>query len=350
MATTSQDYYEILNVKKDASADEIKKAYRRLARKYHPDLNPGDKAKEKQFKEINEAYEVLSDPKKRAEYDQFGKTAFEGAQGFEGFRTQDFGFGTGGFQDIFSDLFSHGRYEEAPSYGADLHAKLDIPLEEAFKGVIKPITLSREVTCKSCRGSGAESSQTCTQCKGTGSVGQSRGLFRFNQPCPSCQGRGTVVKKACKACRGNGSTVTTETIKVKIPPGVDTGSKIRLKGMGSAGVKGGPSGNLYIELTVRPHPVFKRDGNDIYVEVPVTVVEAVMGGKIRVPTLDSPVTMTLPAGTDSGKKFRLKGKGIPDRKTGIAGDQFAVIKIIVPKNVTNRTKEALEELEKAYKT
>ena len=350
MTTASQDYYEILNIKKEASTDEIKKAYRKLARKYHPDLNPGDKAKEKKFKEINEAYEALSDPKKRAEYDQFGKSAFEGAHGFEGFRTQDFGFGSGGMNDIFSDLFGQVRREDAPSQGADLQTRLDIPLEEAYKGLTKPITLTREVTCKSCNGSGAESSQTCSHCKGTGSIGQSRGIFRLNQPCPSCQGRGTIIKKTCKACRGNGSTVATETIKVKIPPGVDTGSRVKLRGMGGARVIGGPSGNLYIELTVRPHPIFKRDGNNIYVEVPVTVVEAVIGGKIKVPTLDRTVAMTLPPGTDSGKKFRLKGKGIPNKKTGIAGDQFAVIKIVVPKKVTNKTKEALQEIEKAYKT
>jgi molecular chaperone DnaJ len=175
-------------------------------------------------------------------------------------------------------------------------------------------------------------------------------VFSLSQPCPSCRGQGRIVTKACKVCRGSGSTVATERKKVKIPPGADTGSRVKLKGMGSAGVKGGPSGDLYIELTVRPHPMFKRDGNNIYVEVPVTVTEAVAGGKIKVQTLDGPVTMTLPPGTDSGKKFRLKGKGIPGKRKGIKGDQFAVVKIVVPKNINDKTKEALQEIEKAYKT
>ena len=175
-------------------------------------------------------------------------------------------------------------------------------------------------------------------------------MFKLSQPCPSCRGKGRIVTKTCKVCKGNGSTVATENIKVKIPPGADNGSRVRLKGMGGAGVKGGPSGDLYIKLTVRPHPVFKRDGDNIYAEVPVTVVEAIAGGKIKVPTLDGQVTMTLPPGTDSGKKFRLKGKGIPNKRKGIKGDQYAVIKIIVPKNVNDKTKEALQEIEKAYKT
>lgn len=348
MSTSTKDYYDVLGVKRDASTDEIKKAYRKLARKFHPDLNPGDKAAEKKFKEINEAYEVLSDAKKRSEYDQFGKTPFEGA-GFEGFRTPGFDFGFGGAGDIFSDLFGGFGHEEVSLKGADLSTHLDISLEEAYSGVTKTITATREVSCKGCGGTGAEAYQSCSSCKGTGSIQQSRGVFRLSQPCPACKGRGKMITKACKACRGNGSTVATETIKVKIPPGADTGSRVRLKGMGGAGVKGGHPGDLYIELSVRPHPLFKRDGNNIFVEVPVTVVEAVLGGKIKVPTLGSPVTMTLPSGTDSGKKFRLKGKGIPNKRTGVSGDEFAVIKIVVPKKVTNKTKDALQEIEKAYK-
>lgn len=351
MATGTQDYYEILGIKKEASTDDVKKAYRRLARKYHPDLNPGDAAAEKKFKEINEAYEVLRDPKKRSEYDQYGKAAFEGAGGFEGFRTQDtgFDFGFGGMEDIFSDLFGGGfRQRETPLKGADLETHLDITLEEAYKGVTKPVTLTREVMCKGCGGTGAQASKSCSQCKGTGSIKQSRGVFRLSQPCPACHGSGRVITKTCPVCRGNGSTVATETIKIKIPPGANTGSRVRLKGMGGAGMKGGSPGDLYISLTVMPHPVFKRDGNNIYVEVPVSVVEAVLGGKIKVPTLEGSVTMTLPPGTDSGKKFRLKGKGIPNKKTGITGDEFAIIKIVVPKKVSSKTKEALEEIKKAY--
>ncbi len=348
MTATTKDYYEVLGVKNDASTDEIKKAYRRLARKYHPDLNPGDKAAEKKFKEINEAYEVLSDPKKRAEYDRFGKAAFEGGPGFEGFTARDFGAGFGGVEDIFSDLFGQFRHREAPLKGPDLETRLDISLEEAFSGVTKAINLRREKACRSCGGTGAESSSVCSRCSGTGSIKQSRGLFRLSQPCPSCNGSGKIISKICKACGGNGSTLATETVKIKIPPGADTGSRVKIRGMGGAGVKGGPPGDLYINLTVRPHPVFKREGNDVYVEVPVTVADAVLGGKIRVPTLEGPVTMTLPPGTDSGKKFKLKGKGIPDRRTGIRGDEFAVIKIVVPRKVTEKTREAVREIERAY--
>ncbi|RJQ46945.1 MAG: molecular chaperone DnaJ [Nitrospiraceae bacterium] len=349
MAATTQDYYEVLGVKREASQDEIKKTYRRLARKYHPDLNPGDKNAEKKFKEINEAYEVLSDSKKRSEYDQFGKAAFDGQQGFEGFRSQNFDFGFGGHEDIFSNLFRNFRHEEIPEKGADLVTSLDISLEDAFAGMTRPITLTKETSCRTCSGTGAEDLRTCPQCKGAGTLKQSRGVFRVNQPCPACRGTGKTITKACKACRGKGSVAASETIKVKIPPGADTGSRIRLRGMGNPGTRGGPTGDLYIELRVKPHPLFKREGNNIITEVPVTVPEAVLGGKIQVPTLEGTVTMTLPQGTDSGKKFRLKGKGIPDRKTGTRGDEYAVIKIVVPKTVSGKTKEALQELEKAYK-
>ena len=350
MSAATKEYYDILGVNKDASTDDIKKAYRKLARKFHPDLNPGDKASEKKFKEVNEAYEILSDTKKREEYDQFGKAAFEGAQGFEGFRSQDFGSAFGGSaDDLFSDIFSSFRQDDVSMKGADLATSMDITLEEAFRGATKSITLKREVSCSSCGGSGAESSQVCSRCKGAGAVKQSRGVFRLSQPCPACKGNGKIVTKACSTCRGKGSSASTGTVKVKIPPGADTGSRLRLKSMGGAGQKGGPSGDLYIELSVKPHPVFTRAGTSVYVDVPVTFKEAVLGGKIKVPTLDGSVTMTLPQGTDSGKKFKLKGKGIPNRKTGVRGDEFAVIKIIVPKNVDEKTKEALHEVEKAYK-
>jgi len=358
MTTTAKDYYEILGVKRDASQEEIKRTFRRLARKYHPDLNPGDKTAEQRFKDINEAYEVLGDPKRRNEYDQFGKTPFEAGTGFEGFAPFDFGFDFGGgAEDIFSDLFrgftraDTARFrEEVPLRGHDIATSLEITLEEAYKGVTKPITLTREVTCKACAGTGAESSQPCSTCKGTGAIQQKRGFFRLSQPCPSCKGRKKIITKTCKECRGSGSNVITETIKVRIPPGADTGSTVKLKGRGGAGVRGGPSGNLYIELTVKPHPVFKRERDDIYVEVPVTVGEATLGGKIRVPTLDGTVTMSLPPGVDSGRKFKLKGKGIPNTRTGVKGDEFVVIKIVVPKTVTPKTKEAIKEVEKAYKS
>ncbi len=347
MASGAQDYYDLLGIKKGVDEKEIKKAYRRLARKYHPDLNPGDKGAEKKFKEINEAYEILSDSKKKAEYDQFGKTDFSGGGGFNGFGSQGFGGSEDMYSD-FSDLFRHFRQEDQVIRGDDLSTRIDISLEEAYQGVTKQIRLSRAVSCKSCRGTGAEASQTCPSCKGAGSIKQSRGMFRMSQPCPSCNGSGKVVTRVCNACRGNGSTVKAETIKVKIPPGADTGSRVKLKGMGGAGMKGGPAGNLFIELTVTPHPLFKREGNHLYVDVPITIGEAVLGGKIKVPTLDGSVTMTLPQGTDSGKKFRLKGKGIPNRQTGKAGDEYAIINIVVPKKINEKTKEALEEIGKAY--
>lgn len=352
MSATTQDYYDILGVKKGAPTDEIKKAYRKLARKFHPDLNPGDKAAEKKFKEINEAYEILSDPKKKEEYDQYGKAAFDGSQGFSGFNAENFGFdfGAGGAEDIFANLFGTSRQGRGPSTGHDLETDLDISLEEAYQGVTKQISLRREVPCKSCGGMGAEETQICATCRGAGSVKQSRGMFRLNQPCPACQGTGRLSTKACRHCHGKGSTTGTETIKVKIPPGADTGSRVKLSGKGGAGAKGGPSGDLLLNLSVRPHSVFRREGNNIHVDVSVTVSEAVLGGKIQVPTLDGTVTMTLPPGTDSGKKFRLKGKGIPDMRTRVSGDEFAIIKIVVPKKVSGKTKKALEEIDRAYKT
>jgi molecular chaperone DnaJ len=349
MTTGTRDYYEVLGVKKDASQQEIKKAFRKLARKFHPDVNPGDKSAEQKFKEINEAYEILGDEQKRQQYDQFGKEGFEGAQGFDGFDARGFGGGFGGVEDIFSNFFGGFQQRERPAAGADLLTALNISLEEAYKGVTKPLSLRREVSCTQCGGSGAEDSQTCSNCKGAGVVRQGKGFFNISQPCPSCGGRGRIITKSCKACGGNGSVMIDDSLNVKIPPGADTGTRLKISGKGSAGTTGGHPGNLYIDLTVSEHPVFKRVRDDIYVDVPVTINEAVLGGKINVPTLDGSVTMTLPAGTDSGKKFKLKGKGIPHKKSGGKGDEFAVVKIIVPKNVTNRTKEALAEIEKAYK-
>jgi molecular chaperone DnaJ len=351
MAPSVKDYYEILGVDKKAAQEDIKKAYRRLARKYHPDLNPGDKAAEQKFKELNEAYGVLGDEKKRADYDQYGKTPpFEGGPGFD-FRTYagGEGFDYGGFGDVFSDLF--GRRQGTETFhvkGPDLVMGLELSLEEAFSGVTKPITFTREVLCKSCSGTGAASTQQCDRCGGTGHIASSKGFFRMQQQCGTCGGTGRRITKACGACGGRGKTMHAESIKVKIPAGVDTGSKVRLRGMGGAGEGGGPAGDLQIEITVREHPLFSRKGDNLSLEVPVTFGEAVLGAKIKVPTIDGIAAMTLPAGTQGGRKFKLSGKGFPSPKTGKRGDQYVTIKIAVPKNIPERTKAAMQEIEALY--
>jgi len=318
MSASVKDYYEQLGVDKKASQDEIKKAYRKLARKYHPDLNPGDKSSESKFKELTEAYEVLGDEKKRAEYDQFGKapSGNAGGPGFD-YRTYTSGdrFDFGGFGDIFSDLFSGGGRpgHAAGRRGPDLVMGLELTLEEAFTGLTRPISFNREVTCSGCSGTGHK------------------------------------ITKACSACNGQGSTVKTESLKVKIPAGADTGSKIRLKGMGGAGQGGGQAGDLHIEITVLPHPVFTRKDDNLSVELPVTFGEAALGARIEVPTIDGVAAMTLPPGTQGGQKFKLSGKGFPSTRTGHRGDQFVLIKIMVPKTVSEKAKSAIQEIEALYK-
>ncbi|MFH1026245.1 MAG: molecular chaperone DnaJ [Nitrospirota bacterium] len=353
MAADIKEYYKTLGVNKDASQDEIKKAFRKLARKYHPDLNPGDKVAEQKFKELNEAYEVLSDPKKRAEYDQFGSSPFgAGGPGFEGFRTYDYRntFDFGGFGDIFSDiLVTKGRTEASHAKGPDLLMGLELSLEEAFSGITKTITFNRETLCTSCNGSGAESSQACDVCKGTGSMQTSKGFFKMAHPCTACGGAGRRITKACSVCGGRGKNFKTETLKVKIPKGADTGSRLKIKGMGGAGTGGGPAGDLYIEITVRPHTIFQRKGNDIYLDLPVTFGEAALGAKIEVPTIDGIAAMTLPPGTQGGQRLKLSGKGFPSSKTGARGNQYIDIKIVVPKGVDNKAKDAIRDIESLYK-
>lgn len=353
MGSGERDYYAILGVGKNATADEIKKAYRKLARKYHPDLNPGDKAAEQKFKEINEAYEVLGDPKKREEYDRFGSARFGPAgTGFEGFRQYDFGegFEFGGFADIFSDLFGAKMKPEAfRTRGPDIVMGMELSLEEAFAGVTKTISFARDVTCQTCGGTGAESFQTCTECKGSGSVKTARGFFSMSQSCSACDGTGRKVTKFCPTCRGTGKTTRTETLRVKIPPGADTGSRVRLRGMGGAGTGGGQPGDLIIEITVRSHPFFKRKGDDIYLDLPVTFGEAALGAKIQVPTIDGIAAMTLPQGTQGGQRFMLKGKGFPSPKTGVRGNQYVVVQIAVPKHLDNSAKEKIKDIDKLYR-
>ena len=352
MATNVKDYYKTLGVDKKASQDEIKKSFRKLARKFHPDLNAGDKTAEHKFKELSEAYEVLGDEKKRADYDQTGKSPFEGgAPGFD-YRAYTSGdrFDFGGFGDIFSDLFSNGGGQhESDLKGSDLVMGLELSLEEAFSGVTKPITFNREIACKECHGTGAETYQQCEQCKGAGKVTTSKGFFKMAQPCSPCSGTGRKTTKPCRHCAGRGMIRQTESIKVKIPAGADTGSRIRLRGMGAAGHGGGSYGDLQIEITVRPHPLFTRKENDIYLELPITFGEAALGAKIEIPTMEGGTVMTLPPGTQSGQKFKLSGKGFLSSKTGRKGDQFVTIKVAVPKNLSEREKALIQDLEALYK-
>jgi len=352
MTHTVKDYYETLGVDRKASQDEIKKAFRKLARKYHPDLNPGDKTAEHKFKELNEAYEVLGDVKKRADYDQFGKSPFEG--GGPGFDHKTYGAGDrfdfGGFGDIFSDLFGAERgFDEAGMRGPDLVMGLDLSMEEAFSGITKTISFNREIGCKSCSGTGAETYQQCDRCKGTGKVAASKGFFKMSQPCAACGGTGRKITKQCKSCNGRGKTLHAESLKVKIPAGADTGSRVRLKGLGGAGQGKGGYGDLQLEITVQQHPFFTRKDDNLFLDLPVTFGEAALGAKIEVPTMDGVAMMTLPPGSQSGQKFKLSGKGFPSARTGKRGDQFVTVKIMVPKRLAEKDKTAIQEIEALYR-
>jgi molecular chaperone DnaJ len=340
-----KDYYEILGLKKGASLDEIKKAYRKLARKYHPDLNPGDKAAEEKFKEVNEAYAILGDPKKKEEYDRFGRATFEGGPTWEAPPFEDifeFGFG-----DVFSDIYGGPRAAEA-ARGTDIITRLDVSLEEAYTGLTRRMTISREVPCATCGGSGVESSTVCPKCKGSGQVSTSRGFFRMSQTCPECRGTGRKVTKACPACGGQGAAYKTETVNVKIPAGVDEGSTVRLRGMGNAGSGGAPPGDLRIRISVRPHTLFERKGGDIYLRLPVTFSEAALGAKVEVPTMDGKAMMTIPPGTQGGQRFKLTGKGFTSPKGG-RGDMYVDIAVAVPTELNAEAREALKRVDSAYK-
>lgn len=357
----SKDYYQTLGVPRAAPAAEIKKAYRRLARKFHPDLNPGDKGSEARFKEIQEAYAVLSDPKKKAQYDQYGFAGEmppggpgagpgAGGSGFEGFDFSD--GGSSSFRDFFENIFGGRTPAEepaGPAPGEDLHYTMNVGFEDAVRGLETRIRLNRLVACADCGGEGtvaAGRAGACPACRGTGRTQLQRGFMKFSSPCPECGGTGRTRGRACGPCGGEGLVSRSELVTVRIPAGVDTGSKVRVPGKGNDGRHGGPPGDLYILLEVAPHPVFRRDGPNLSVRVPVTVPEATLGAKIEVPTLDGRATIRIPPGTKSGQKFRLRGEGapLPGRKT--RGDAFVEVFIVPPPFQDQRVRELMKELEK----
>ncbi len=352
-----RDYYEILGVSKTATDDEIKKAYRSLAKKYHPDMNPGNKEAEDKFKEVNQAYAVLSDSEKRARYDQFGPEAAEGNGGYGagGFGGFDFGdiFGGGGFGDIFGDFFGGGSTRtrrNGPQRGDDISQRVTITFEEAAFGCKKDIKYTKVDKCGECGGSGCAdgtSPKTCSRCGGTGQVRvQQRtplGVFQSTKACDACGGRGQTIETPCKKCRGTGMNSVSKTIEISIPAGIDNGQKIRLTGLGSAGKNGGPAGDLYVTVMVRDHAVFKRDEFDIYCEIPITFPEAALGAEIRVPTLEGDTNFTISEGTQTGSSFTLKGKGIPYVNGRGRGDLVFKVTVEVPRGMNETQKEALRK-------
>ncbi|MBK1667658.1 molecular chaperone DnaJ [Rhodovibrio sodomensis] len=348
-----QDYYELLGISQSAGKDEIKKAYRKLAMKYHPDRNPGDQEAEAKFKEIGEAYEILSDDQKRAAYDRFGHGAFEqggggGPGGMGGFG----GFGAGGFADIFDEMFGDmmgGGRRRASGRGADLRYDMEITLEEAFQGKQAQIKVPTSVSCDSCEGTGAEPGSkpiNCTTCNGDGRVRQQQGFFTIERTCPSCAGAGQQIDKPCKACDGAGRVHRERSLQVNIPEGVEDGTRIRLAGEGEAGMRGAPAGDLYIFLTVKPHRIFEREGANMACRVPIPMTTAALGGTIEVPVIDGTrAKISIPEGTQSGTQFRLKGKGMTVVRSNARGDMYVQVEVEVPKNLTKRQKDLLREFE-----
>ena len=343
---TKKDYYELLGVGRNASEDEIKKAYRKLALQHHPDRNPGDKQAEEKFKEVSEAYSVLSDPQKRSQYDQFGHAAFGDGGPFAG---GGFDF-SGGFEDVFSDIFGEffgGGTSRRRGRGQDLRYTLTIKFEEAVTGVEKKIKIPRHGVCETCRGNGAKpgtAPQTCPTCRGRGQVSFQQGFFSVSRTCNQCQGQGTIIKEPCVNCAGAGRVRNMHTLSVKIPAGVDSGSRLKLRGEGeSAPMAGGAPGDLYVVIQVEAHPIFVRDQLDIICDVPISFVQAALGSEIDVPTLDGKVKMKIPPGTQSGKLFRMKGKGIRDVHGAHQGDQHVRVTVETPTRLTAKQKELLKE-------
>ena len=361
-----RDYYEVLGVEKGASEDEIKKAYRKLAKANHPDLHPGDKECEERFKEINEAYEVLSDPDKRAKYDQFGHAAFDpsaggpGGAGFGGFG----GFGDifgGGFGDIFGDIFGGGfgggqSQRSGPRRGENLRVRLNITFEEAAFGCEKEINVGRVEQCPDCKGNGCAPGTTpevCPDCKGSGQVKTTQrtpfGMMQQNTRCNKCKGRGKIIHSPCGTCHGIGSIRRQHKVSISIPAGIDDGQTISLRGQGNAGVNGGPAGDVIVHVTVKADPMFERDGYDVTIHVPITFSQAVLGDDVEVPTVDGRIVQHIPEGTQSGTKFRLRGQGIQYLNGRGRGDQYVIVDVEIPKKVTRAQREALKAFEDSMK-
>ena len=357
MAENKRDYYEVLGVSKGASEEEIKKAYKKLARKYHPDMNPGDKEAEEKFKEVNEANEVLSDPEKKARYDQFG---FAGVDPSYGAGASGGAYGAGGFDfgdlgDIFGSFFGGGfggtrANPNAPQRGESLRTSVTISFEEAAFGCEKEISIERVEQRDTCRGTGCEKGTTaevCPDCRGTGMVQQRRqtplGFMSTSAPCGRCGGKGRIIHQPCKACHGSGQLRRRKTLKVTIPAGIDNGQTISLRGQGNAGRNGGPAGDLLIVIAVRPHEIFRREGTSVLCEAPITFTQAVLGAELEIPTIDGKVKYSIPEGTQSGTTFRLKGKGIPGLNGRARGDQYVTVYIETPRNLNREQKEALRK-------
>jgi molecular chaperone DnaJ len=356
-----RELYEVLGVPKGASQDEIKKAYRKLARQYHPDKNPGDKEAEERFKEVQGAYDVLSDPKKRKEYDQLGSRVFSGAGGPRGGNFQwsgnigDLG-DLGDLSDLFGGIFGGGgrtasarARRSAGERGRDVEVQVNLSFEDSLKGVTTKIPVELDTACSACNGTGAEpgtSPKICPECRGRGVVSASQGLFALSPPCPRCGGNGTVVEQPCRKCSGTGRERRTKRYTVKIPAGVKDGTKIRLKGKGEAGYSGGPAGDLIVVTKVEPSPLFKRRGADLVLDVPVTYSEAALGADVEIPTPDARISLKIPPGSEDGKLLRVKGRGAPKLNGGGKGDLLARVRVVVPKKLSKAEREALENLQK----
>jgi molecular chaperone DnaJ len=343
-------FYEVLGVERSADEGELKSAFRKLAMKWHPDRNPADKNCEARFKEINEAYEILKDPDKRAAYDRFGHAAFEhgGPGGPAGFGA-DFG---SAFSDLFEGIFGMGagRARSGRERGADLRYNMEIRLEEAYSGKTAHVRIPTSVTCESCSGSGAKAGtrpKACPSCGGQGRIRHAQGFFTLERTCPNCQGRGQVIDNPCQACSGSGRVTRERTLSVNIPPGVEDGTRIRLAGEGEAGIRGGPTGDLYIFLSIAGHPFFQREGADLHCRVPISMVTAALGGEFEVPTIDGTNTrVKVPEGTQSGRRFRVQGKGMPVLRSKQAGDMYIQVLVETPQKLTKRQRELLSEFER----